>query len=145
MNIWAPALVIFLAVVGLITLGIVYGGIPELQVEQVLAGDYSGQEVKVKGIIMSIESEFRPLRFAIRSFNEPDAVMHVEIDDVRPDLYKVDTDVAVVGIFDTQKILLQGDKIYTKCPSKYEASEELGSPGKAYPPGKPEPVQSTSP
>ena len=134
MRIWVPGVVILVAVVGLIVTGIKYGAIPELHVQQVLAGAHSDQEIKVLGVIESIESEYRPLVFKIRDMNEPQSVLSVEIDDVRPDLFKVNNDVAVIGFFDIDKGCLTGDKVFTKCPSKYEASEQMGSAPQEKPP-----------
>ncbi len=133
MKIWIPATVIFLSVVGLMAMGLKYGAIPELHVSQVLAGERPAEQVRVLGIIESIETEHRPLRFRIRDFKNPRSVLEVEVDDARPELYRLNTDVAVRGYFNAPKGVLEGDKIYTKCPSKYEAAGERSSPSDAQP------------
>ena len=64
------------------------------------------------------------MRFDICDREQPDLVISVEVDDLRPDQFKVTNDVAVQGIYDPLEKKMHGTKIYTKCPSKYEASEE---------------------
>ncbi|MFQ5653926.1 MAG: cytochrome c maturation protein CcmE [Planctomycetota bacterium] len=131
MRIWIPALVIVLALSGLITMGILEGGIPEVQVRELLPEDSPRTQVKVQGIIKRIDKETRPLRFQIHDREDENIVIDVVVDDTRPDVFKEGNDVAVVGIFDGKGGVLQGEKIYTKCPSKYEASQEAdpASPG----------------
>ena len=65
------------------------------------------------------------------------------VDDHRPDIFKPDTDVAVIGILDPETGVFEGTKIFTKCPSKYEASDpgSMGSvaarSGESVPPEDP--------
>ncbi len=126
MKIWIPATFIFAGLAGLITMGIIQGGIPELPVRQLMAEAdvYGDREIKLQGVLKAIHKETRPLRFDICDREQPDLVISVEVDDLRPDVFKVTNDIAVLGVYDPLKKKMQGTKIYTKCPSKYEASEE---------------------
>ena len=136
MRILVPALLLGLGVVALITMGVLQGGIPEMQVHQVFAGQNPGKKLKVHGKIGRIDSEVRPLTFLIRDKDDTLAgEFMVEVDDVRPDLFKVDNDVAVEGYYDPATRTLKGTKIYTKCPSKYEAAEATGQGSPPQPAG----------
>ncbi len=123
MRMWIPALVIVAGIATLMAVGIVYGSIPELQVHQVLAGNEPGRKIKMHGKIARIDSETRPLSFTVRDKDDTrgSLAIAVRLDDVRPDLFQVGNDVAVEGYFDRTSGTLQGTRIYTKCPSKYEA------------------------
>lgn len=126
MRIWVPVMVIVLGITTLVVLGIYHGAIPELQVHQVLAGAEPGRKIKMHGKIAAIHQDFRPLRFTVRDKDDSKAVLvvSVTVDDTRPDIFKVENDVAVEGVFDPRTGTLAGTRIYTKCPSKYEASPE---------------------
>lgn len=120
-----PAIVIVLAVGALIAAGVVFGAIPELQVRDVLAQPPEAkQKIKVHGILHSIEQGTRPLKFTIRDKENAGQLMQVVADELRPDIFEVGKDVAVEGFFDNRAVLMNGTKIYTKCPSKYEASKD---------------------
>lgn len=134
MKLWIPVVLILSGVGVLMAVSISQLGMPELQVREVLAAaspeqraEIEGKRIKLHGKIKKIHSETRPLRFDIHDKTDPDLVVTATIDSVRPDLFKVDNDVAVEGIFNPDTGALEGDKIYTKCPSKYVASEELGA------------------
>ena len=144
MKLWVPATIIFLALTGLVWMGIVQGGIPELQVHQVLAGQCPEGEIKVHGIIHAIERKHRPLVFEIHDREDKTAILKIEVDDVRPDLFKVSNDVSVVGFYDSAAGMMRGEKINTKCPSKYEASKELQVPAES-PPEKDAPEKGANP
>ena len=126
MKIWVPATLIFSGLAGLITMGILQGGIPELPVRQLMAETevYGDREIKLQGVLKAIHKETRPLRFDICDREQADLVISVEVDDLRPDQFKVTNDIAVLGVYDPREKQMHGTKIYTKCPSKYEASEE---------------------
>ena len=140
MKLLVPFVLIAGGLIALVTMGIVQGGIPEIQVHELLSGDYSGRKVKVHGKIARIEKETRPLVFEVCDKLDASKVIRVEVDDVRPDLFKVGNDVAVEGALDGP--LFNGTKIYTKCPSKYEASKE-GAPANYE--GKPETPKPATP
>ena len=121
-----PVVCIVLGLAGLITMGVLQGGIPELQVHQVLAGEYAGKTVKMQAIIQEIHSDIRPLRFTVEDRENEGVKIDVLCDGVRPDTFKETYDVAVLGLFDPDKKVFNAEQIFTKCPSKYEAEEKLG-------------------
>ena len=133
MKVVIPFVLIFAGLAALIAMGVTQGGIPELQVEQVLAGEYPGHEVKVHGFLDSIESGERPLRFKVRA-KESDVVIDVVCDKSKPDTFQQDYDVAVQGHWNAEQSEFVAEQIFTKCPSKYEAEakEGIGSPDMAY-------------
>lgn len=148
MRVVIPVVVILGALAGLIGMAVATMGTPEVYVHQMVSGEqFIGREVKVQGVIAAIHNDVRPLRFSVRDKEHPDQVLEVEIDDVRPDIFEVGNDVAVIGALSSRGGVLAGTKIFTKCPSKYEPAEgeegaygEDGSPQdpKAEPTPKPE-------
>ena len=122
-----PGLLILAGMIGLIAMGILEGAIPEVGVRQLSSPEFAGAEVRLLGVIHQIESDIRPMRFTIRDMKDPQAQVIVEVDDHRPDIFKVDTDVAVVGRYDGEHRVFAGTKLFTKCPSKYEATGASGS------------------
>lgn len=131
MKIWIPATLIFAGLAGLVTMGILQGGIPELPVRTLMAqtDEYADREIKLQGVLKAIHKDTRPLVFDICDRENADLVVSVEVDDLRPDQFKVTNDIAVLGVYDSKAGKMHGTKIYTKCPSKYEASEEGGEYG----------------
>ncbi|MGE3166054.1 MAG: cytochrome c maturation protein CcmE [Planctomycetota bacterium] len=144
MKIWIPASAIAVAMAALVSVSVAQMAIPELQVHQVLAGERPGVPIKLHGRIKAIHSEFDPLQFEICDKEDASLVVMAQIDATRPDLFKVDNDVAVEGVFDPKTGKIVGDKIYTKCPSKYVASEEMGQ-GYSDGPGSPAGGEASSP
>ena len=130
MKVVIPFVLIFSGLAALIAMGVTQGGVPELQVEQVLAGEYPDREVKVHGFLEEIESAERPLRFKVRSKEQPDVVIDVVCDKTKPDTFQEDYDVAVQGHWVADEERFVAEQIFTKCPSKYEAEvkEGIGSP-----------------
>jgi cytochrome c-type biogenesis protein CcmE len=124
MKLAIPMVLIGLGLVGLLVMGLVVGGVPELQVHQVLAGEYPDREVKVHGMILSIESEERPLRFTMHDREDRTSLLQVVADVSRPDTFQVTYDVAVLGHHDATAGVFRANKVFTKCPSKYEAEDE---------------------
>lgn len=130
MKVVIPFVLIFAGLSALIAMGVTQGGVPELQVEQLVAGEYPDREVKVHGFLESIESAERPLRFTVRSKEQPELVIHVVCDKSKPDTFQEDYDVAVQGEWNADEQQFVAEQIFTKCPSKYEAEvkEGIGSP-----------------
>ncbi len=130
MKIAIPLLLIVAGLAGLIVMGIARGGVPELQVSQVLAGAHEGARVKMHGTIGEIASGERPLRFTVADKADPSKTVEVHADRTRPDTFQEAYDVAVLGRYDAASGRFTAEQIYTKCPSKYEADEErgIGSP-----------------
>ncbi len=147
MNTVIPGLLIACALGGLLFMAAREGAIPELQVRDLLAQAEAGTlkpgqgQVKVHGIISAIEQDHRPLIFSIRDKQNADQVITVEIDSARPDIFDLDKEVAVIVDY-AGASRLKGDKIFTKCPSKYEAAGEAGAAAasKSYKETSPTPV-----
>lgn len=146
------ALLIAAGLAGLVTAGIVYGGVPELQVRDLVADPpREGRVVKVHGILHEIHSEGRPLRFVVRDKAEPSRTIEVVSDVSRPDTFQPTYDIAVLGTYDSGKRVFHADQVFTKCPSKYEgeAKAGLGAPGTETPAAtkeaEPKPAPATSP
>jgi len=131
MKIVVPFLLILAGLVGLIAMGVAQGGIPEVQVAQVVQGDFADREVKVHGFLAEIHSAERPLRFTVCDKEDPDVTLDVVCDRTRPDTFLEDYDVAVQGRWDSERGQFVADQIFTKCPSKYEAEAKEGSGGPA--------------
>lgn len=123
MRVMIPVTIIIVAFAGLFGMAVATMGTPEVQVHQMLTDEFIGEEVKVQGRIGAIESDVRPLRFTVVDKENPVQSITVEIDDVRPDIFDVGNDVAVIGTMREPGGRLAGNKIFTKCPSKYEAAE----------------------
>jgi cytochrome c-type biogenesis protein CcmE len=121
-----PALLLLVGLIGLIVMGVIQGAIPELQVHELLANRARDREVKVHGIVERIDKGERPLDFTIRDKARAGLTVRVVADQSRPDTFQVDRDIAVQGHFDAASGAFRAEKIYTKCPSKYEAAEQLG-------------------
>jgi cytochrome c-type biogenesis protein CcmE len=150
MKVVIPFLLILVGLVGLIAMGVTQGGIPELQVSELQAGEFDGKTVKVHGFLESIESATRPLRFTVRDKVDPEIVIAVTCNKTKPDTFQKEYDVAVEGIWDATTKSFEAEHIYTKCPSKYEAEakEGMGSApsGMGYDSGsKSEPAPESSP
>ena len=125
MKVWLPAVVIVLAVGTLITAGVIYGGIPEMQVAEVLAAPpLAKQKIKVHGVLHSIQQEVEGLRFIIRDREVAGVLLPIVADEIRPEIFDIGKDIAVEGYYNPTERRLDGTKIYTKCPSKYEESKE---------------------
>jgi cytochrome c-type biogenesis protein CcmE len=143
MKVAVPGLLILIGMVSLIWMGIVQGAIPEVGVQGLQTGQFAGRQVRLQGVIEAIETDVRPMRFTIRDLQDPEVRYPVIVDDHRPDIFKPDTDVAVIGILDPETGVFEGTKIFTKCPSKYEASDpgSMGSvaarSGESVPPEDP--------
>ena len=124
MKIAVPATLIGIGLVALIVAGIIVGGIPEMQVAQLLTSDYeASRTLKVHGILADIESDQRPLKFTVADKADPEKKIKVECDRTRPDTFQVTYDVAVQGTYDADRGVFVAEQIYTKCPSKYEAED----------------------
>ncbi len=130
MKVVIPFLLILSGLIGLIAMGVMQGGIPELQVSELTSGEFDGRVVKVHGFLKTIESNTRPLRFTVRDKLDPEIVIAVTCDKTKPDTFQEEYDVAVEGVWNAETASFEAEHIYTKCPSKYEAEakEGLGAP-----------------
>ncbi len=126
MKLVAPIALIVLGLIGLIVMGIVQGGIPEMQVADLLVGEKPEGVVKVHGLLEKIHSSERPLRFTVSDKEDPTQTFDVYCDRTRPDTFQETYDVAVQGRWNAESGRFEADQIFTKCPSKYEAEDKLG-------------------
>jgi cytochrome c-type biogenesis protein CcmE len=124
-----PLVLIVLGLVGLLVVGVLEGGIPEIQARELADAKYRTGTVKVHGLLQKIESNERPLRFTVCDKEDPSATFQVYADKTRPDTFQVSYDVAVEGTWDAANNRFAAEKILTKCPSKYEdeAKQGIGS------------------
>lgn len=120
-----PGILIGLGITGLVTVGILEGGIPELQVRDAASAP-PGKQVKLHGLLASVEHDGRPLRFTLKDKEQPDRLVSVTYPRGKPDTFQVNYDVAVLGVYDKATNTVAADQIFTKCPSKYEALEGEG-------------------
>ncbi len=126
MRVAAPAILIAIGLIGLIVAGVVQGGIPELQVAQLLAADTAPRgTIKVHGVLSEIHSGERPLHFEVADKADPSRVIVVKCDRSRPDTFQKTYDIAVQGTWDAKEGVFVANQIFTKCPSKYEAEDRL--------------------
>ena len=121
-----PVVLILLGVVTLLALSISAGGIPEIQARELRTGAFDGREVKVHGLLHAIQSDQRPLRFQVRDKDDAGAVFDVLADETRPDTFQVSYDVAVQGRWNAVERRFEADRVFTKCPSKYEEAGQEG-------------------
>lgn len=124
-------LVIPVALIGvglgtLMTVAIIQGGVPELQVSGVAGGNWKNRELKVHGLLASVERDQRPLRFTLKDKDDPSKLLPVFAELNKPDTFQLEYDVAVQGRYDAAEGVFRAEKIFTKCPSKYEADEKKG-------------------
>ncbi len=110
----------------LMTVAIVQGGIPELQAGDLASKDWGDRELKVHGLLASVESGQRPLRFTLKDKADATKLLTVVADVNKPDTFQLEYDVAVQGRYDSAAAVFHADKVFTKCPSKYEADEKAG-------------------
>lgn len=121
-----PVALIGIGLATLMTVAIVQGGVPELQVGGVAGGDWKNRELKVHGLLASIERDQRPLRFTLKDKDDATKLMPVVAELNKPDTFQLEYDVAVQGRYDAAAGVFKAEKIFTKCPSKYEADEKKG-------------------
>lgn len=121
-----PLVLIFLGLISLLVLGILDGGIPEIQAAEMKDQKYRSGTVKVHGVLGKIESAERPLRFWVQDKVHPEIQFAVIADKTRPDTFQETYDVAVEGRWDAANNRFEADRILTKCPSKYEAESKDG-------------------
>lgn len=107
--------------------------IPVVSVAEVQRPELQGQEVEVKeGQVRSILS-YAPLRFTVGPRSGAGTTILVETPRPVPENFKLGIDVGLRGVYDLEKQIFAARVVTTKCPSKYEASEDAkkveGLPG----------------
>lgn len=68
------------------------------------------------------------LRFSLADFEEPDKLLPVVYQGIKPDNFSEGTQVVVEGYYDPQTGVFKAEKLQTKCPSKYEVAAGESSP-----------------
>jgi len=132
MKIFVVAFVFAVAIGTLIWVGVASAGTPVLKVSDLLNGNYdqqhAGKRVQIdNGNIVAIESR-QPMRFDIASKDSPDMVVHVVCERSAPDNFKVDVHASCTGTFDSASRTFTAAKVATKCPTKYEPTEDSEEP-----------------
>ena len=128
--------IIFLALGVLVTLAIIEGRIPVYRVNEFAealaaeravftadpaTGKESGEECRIDGEILSIQSHTSPLRFTICPPKSPGVTLKVESSKNPPDNFKDKTPISVRGRYDREKGAFIATDMTTQCPTKYEA------------------------
>jgi hypothetical protein len=119
------------AVGGALSLALLEGGIEYRTVNQLTADTYSGERVKVKGQVLEIQNEFKPVLFTCADI-PPEGqqlaagatAMQViyEGDDVPQNLKRA-AHVTLEGRYDHKRGAFVASMIQTQCPSRYEGQE----------------------
>lgn len=114
--------------------------VPVLEIHT-LRSAYAGGRVQVDGGKIVEVQGYEPLRFRVAPEGNPEAAIDVVSSSTAPENFKPGIDVSLRGDYDPEKNLLTAYRISTKCPSKYEASKEVGGEsrpgGGAIPTGAP--------
>ena len=129
------------AVGGAVTLAMLEGGIEYRTVPDLTSGSYSGERVKVKAQVISVQSQFKPTKFTCidipaegaKSPENPAVIQVIyEGDDVPANLKKA-AHVTMEGRFDAKRGAFIATVLQTQCPSRYEG-KELTTANEADPP-----------
>ena len=119
---------IFLVAVGvLVGVGVVASSIPVLKLGELRGAGarYEGRAVQLdRGKVVSIDRLF-PLRFRVAEEGDSTAPLVVVSKLSPPENFKVGTDVMIQGTYDLDSREFSASTIMTKCPSRYEATEEF--------------------
>ena len=119
------ALVFVSAVGTLIILG-VSSSMPVLKVPELLAhaSKHPGQAVQLDGCkIVAIESRY-PLRFEVAADGDSTRPIPVVSERSPPENFDVGKSVMLQGVYDLEQRNFDASTIITKCPSRYEATEQ---------------------
>jgi hypothetical protein len=121
---------VFLGALGtIVAIGLMEASIPVLKLGQLLGGEYHGGSVHVnESKVLSIES-LAPLRFTVTERENSERQMVVESRGMPPDNFAIGRDVGLQGRFDPETRVFHAYRITTQCPSRYEASKEVGGYG----------------
>jgi cytochrome c-type biogenesis protein CcmE len=143
-------IIVFLSAVGALVAVGLGTSIPEMRLAQLLAEEPGASPDRARGEVTcqlkdgqvaEIES-LAPLRFTITSRTDSRLRMKVTSARAVPENFKVGIDVGLKGTYDPQSGVFDAYTVTTKCPSRYEASKEVGDgkaePGVGYPAPAPE-------
>ncbi len=132
MKVFVISVVLVGALSAIVFLGVLEGSIPDYdRLSDFVASGYTGGEgqgnVKIVGKIASIES-LMPLEFTIHDIENPTVSVRVQTDEAPPQNFKAGNDVGLRGSrYDPETRTFHAYHITTKCPTKYEASEQAGA------------------
>ncbi|TDA68569.1 MAG: cytochrome c maturation protein CcmE [Clostridia bacterium] len=97
---------------------------------QELGGQYLLTEGTLLQDTVQWDSQKIELRFSLADFEEPDKLLPVVYEGIKPDNFSQGTQAVVEGYYDPQAGVFKAEKLTTKCPSKYEAATGGGTPAK---------------
>jgi cytochrome c-type biogenesis protein CcmE len=122
------------AVGGSVALALWQGGIEYRTVDQLTSDAYSGERVKVKGQVLEIQKEFKPVLFTCtdipdegKPLNDKAIQVIYEGDDVPQNLKRA-AHVTLEGRYDHKRGAFVATMIQTQCPSRYEGQELTPAP-----------------
>jgi len=125
---WVGGLIILVAFSVLVFQGLNRSMMTYLNVRDLNQPDVNrfSKTIQVTGIVQpgSIEKVFtnEQVKFLLQDLEEPDVAISVTYQGILPDNFKPGIQVVAQGILETSQSL-RAEKIFVKCPSKYEASE----------------------
>lgn len=88
----------------------------------VLEGQYLLTEGTLLQDTVQWDSQKIELRFSLADFADPDELLPVLYQGIKPDNFSEGTQAVVEGYYDPQAGVFKAEKLQTKCPSKYEAA-----------------------
>lgn len=119
---------IFLVAVGvLIGVSVSAGSIPVVTLAELQGptAEFQGRRVQLNGKVAAIDRErLYPLRFAVSQKGHAGEPLKVVSKLSPPENFKIDTNVMLQGTYDRGTQTFEATTIMTKCPSRYEATEE---------------------
>jgi cytochrome c-type biogenesis protein CcmE len=125
-------IVLFAAAVGgAVTLALMEGGIEYRTVSELTGDNYDGERVKVKGQVLSIQSQFKPTQFTVIDIpaegslapdNAPVIQVIYEGDDVPANLKRA-AHCTLEGRYDARRGAFIATQVQTQCPSRYDGKE----------------------
>jgi len=130
----AVASVFVLALAALAWVGIA-SQIPVVSVAEIGRPELENAEVEVRESQVREIQSYAPLRFIVGSRTGVGDTVQVESPRPVPENFKLGIDVGLRGTYDPARKVFVAGLVTTKCPSRYEASEEVKAPGATgYPP-----------
>jgi len=125
---WVGGLIILVAFSVLVFQGLNRSMMTYLNVRDLNQPDVNrfSKTIQVTGIVQpgSIQKVFanEQVTFMLQDLDEPDVAISVTYQGILPDNFKPGIQVVAQGILETNQSL-RAEKLFVKCPSKYEASE----------------------
>jgi cytochrome c-type biogenesis protein CcmE len=117
----------------LIYMALAEGSIPSYEVAEVAAPGFEARAaraepktIRIEGFVLSVEQEGDPMRFTVVDQRKGiEATVRVEStpEYVKPDTFREGAEATLEGTYDPDARLFRAEKIWTKCPSKYQEIE----------------------